>query len=419
MRNEVIFILDRSGSMRGSEQATIEGYNGFLRRQKQSDLPALITTILFDDRVELLHDCIDIRETRDITPEEYYVRGSTALLDAVGQAVMDARERTGGEGGGVDAHVIFVIITDGLENASRRFTWEQVRQMITEQKERRGWEFVFLGADLSDMRDAERLGISRDKQSGYSKGESGAMFAEMSSQVEGFKRNGRMDSGWNAKFQSGMPAGPALPHIRVPGGAALLDTGSPVSFGDIPSVTIDGRTHPLEKSGLLADIQRNIGNVVVALLGMDILDGYDIIIRKSEMFAELYDARQSVPGIEIPVTSVMGVPMADVKLNGRRITCALDTGAHIQYIGAEHAQGARATGSTTDFYPGLGRFSTQLYQFAIEIGGESIVTEFGVLPAQLQMLMGMLGAGGILGAGCFRDWNLLICARGGYMKIWR
>jgi hypothetical protein len=418
MQNEVIFVLDRSGSMGGSEEATIRGYNEFLDRQKDSALPAAITTALFDDRYELLLRCVDIREALHITRREYFVRGGTALLDAVGRSIRDTRERISEMESGKPEHVIFVIITDGLENASREYTHTEVRELIAEQKERAGWEFIFLGADLSDMRDAEGLGIGRDKRASYSKQDSREMFAEMSCQVEGFKQTGKLKQNWSAGLSGGTPAAGGLPYIRVPGGIAVIDTGSPLSFGNIPSVTIDGKAHALARNSLLGDIRKNLGGEVTALLGMDIIGGYDMIIRKDHREAELYAGRQSAPGAKVPITAMLGVPMLTVSLLGQDIACVLDTGAHIQYIDAGLAAGLRQIGEATDFYPGMASFKTPLYQLEIKIAGESVTTRFGVMPPQLNMMMGMLGAGGILGIGCFMDYNLLFSARDGYFTIW-
>ena len=160
---ELVFILDRSGSMSGLESDTIGGYNGLLEKQKQEEGEAVITTVLFDDRYELLHDRINLRGVAPITEKEYFVRGSTALLDAVGKTISkigNAQKHTAEEERA--ERVLFVITTDGMENASREYSLKLVREMIERQKSRYGWEFLFLGANIDAAETAESFGIHRD-----------------------------------------------------------------------------------------------------------------------------------------------------------------------------------------------------------------------------------------------------------------
>ena len=164
---ELVFILDRSGSMAGLEDDTIGGFNALIRKQKQEEGEALVSTILFDNRREVLHDRQNIREIAPMGRRDYYVRGSTALLDAVGSAIThisnvhryirpeDVPEKT-----------LFVITTDGMENTSREYTYEKVRCMIEKKKEK-GWEFLFLGANIDAAREAARFGIGREYAADY------------------------------------------------------------------------------------------------------------------------------------------------------------------------------------------------------------------------------------------------------------
>ena len=156
---EIISLLDRSGSMGGLEEDTIRGYNDFVEKQSRMDGEAIITTVLFDDKYEVLWNGIDIKEAK-ITEKEYFVRGYTALLDAVGKTIIEvgARLSKTKEGDRPDK-VIFVIITDGKENASREFTYEKVNELIKHQKNKYNWEFVFLGANIDVEKEAENLGI--------------------------------------------------------------------------------------------------------------------------------------------------------------------------------------------------------------------------------------------------------------------
>ena len=165
---EIVFILDRSGSMSGLELDTIGGFNSLIRKQQKEDGEAYVSTVLFDDRTEVLHDRIDIRKVRPMTENEYYVRGCTALLDAIGGAIHHignvhkyAREEDRPE------KTLFIITTDGMENASREYSYKKVRDMIQRQKDKYGWEFLFLGANIDAVAEAGRLGINADRAVNY------------------------------------------------------------------------------------------------------------------------------------------------------------------------------------------------------------------------------------------------------------
>ena len=165
---ELVFILDRSGSMAGLERDTIGGFNAMMKKQRREPGEALISTVLFDSESQVIHDRVPLDQVPVLTEEEYYVRGCTALLDAVGGAIHhisnvhkyarreDVPERT-----------LFVITTDGLENASRRYSYEKVKAMIERQKKEYGWEFLFLGANIDAAREAARFGISADRAANY------------------------------------------------------------------------------------------------------------------------------------------------------------------------------------------------------------------------------------------------------------
>jgi uncharacterized protein YegL len=165
---ELVFILDRSGSMCGLEEDTIGGFNGLIEKQKNQDGEVIITTVLFDDRYELLHDRMNLNSISNMTDKEYYVRGSTALLDAIGKAVhkvSNVQKQT------IESeraeNVLFVITTDGRENASREYDIQKIRQLIKSQKTKFGWEFMFLGANIDALKTAENFGIDRDRAVNY------------------------------------------------------------------------------------------------------------------------------------------------------------------------------------------------------------------------------------------------------------
>ena len=165
---EIVFILDRSGSMSGLERDTIGGFNSMIVQQKKAEGEALISTVLFDNVSEVLHDRVNVRDTRPMTDRDYTVRGCTALLDAIGGAIHHignvhkyARKED------VPEKTLFIITTDGMENASRHYTYDKVRNMIERQKERYGWEFLFLGANIDAAAEAKRFGIDESMAANY------------------------------------------------------------------------------------------------------------------------------------------------------------------------------------------------------------------------------------------------------------
>ena len=165
---ELVFILDRSGSMAGLEADTIGGFNAMLDKQRNAPGEALVSTVLFDTEIAVIHDRADVKRVPPMTGEQYFVRGCTALLDAVGGAIHHignvhkyAREEDRPE------HTLFVITTDGMENASRRYTAERVKQMIQRQKSKYGWEFIFLGANIDAVETAGRIGIDPERAVNY------------------------------------------------------------------------------------------------------------------------------------------------------------------------------------------------------------------------------------------------------------
>ena len=198
---ELVFILDRSGSMAGLEDATIGGFNAMIEKQKAEPGEALVSTVLFDNRSEVIHDRVDIQNVQPMTRKEYYVRGCTALLDAVGSAVHHignvhkyAREEDR------PARTLFVITTDGMENASRRYDYHRVKEMIERQKERHDWEFVFLGANIDAAKEAARFGIDADRAANYhaDRRGTGVVYEAMNQLVSCCRAERPLDSNWRS-----------------------------------------------------------------------------------------------------------------------------------------------------------------------------------------------------------------------------
>ena len=201
---EIVFILDRSGSMAGLEKDTIGGFNAMMEKQKKEPGEALISTVLFDNNTQVIHDRVPLERMEPLTEKEYFVRGSTALLDAVGGAIHHignvhkyAREEDRPE------KTLFVITTDGMENASRLYSYDRVRAMIQRQQEKYGWEFLFLGANIDAAEEAGRFGIRPEYAADYRADSQGteviyASICEAVHQVRGSAVP--LEAGWKRKI---------------------------------------------------------------------------------------------------------------------------------------------------------------------------------------------------------------------------
>ena len=165
---EVVFILDRSGSMGGLESDTIGGFNAMLEKQRREEGEALISTVLFDDVSQVICDRVPIAKVEPMTDRQYYVRGCTALLDAIGGAVHHiSKVHKKLDDDLKPEKTLFIITTDGMENASREYTYDKVKRLIEKQKEKHGWEFLFLGANIDAVETAARMGIGADRAANY------------------------------------------------------------------------------------------------------------------------------------------------------------------------------------------------------------------------------------------------------------
>ena len=202
---EIVFVLDRSGSMAGLEGDTIGGFNAMIEKQKREPGEALVSTVLFDNENEVIHDRVDIQKIELLTDRDYYVRGCTALLDAIGGAIHHignvhkyAREEDRPE------KTLFVITTDGMENASRKYSYDRLKMMIERQKEKYGWEFIFLGANIDAAKEAARFGIDADCVADYhadSKG-TAVIYEAMSEVVCNVRANRPMAKDWKRNIDA-------------------------------------------------------------------------------------------------------------------------------------------------------------------------------------------------------------------------
>ena len=201
---ELVFILDKSGSMSGLESDTIGGYNSMLQKQKVLEGEAAVTTVLFDNHYQLLHDRINIKGIRPITEKEYYVGGSTALMDAIGitiNKIVNVQKNTSPEEKA--EKVIFVITTDGMENASREYNRAMVKKLIERQEKEYGWEFIFLGANIDAVEYAENIGIRADRAANYHADPKGirANYDAISNAVYCMRANIKLDDEWKTDLE--------------------------------------------------------------------------------------------------------------------------------------------------------------------------------------------------------------------------
>lgn len=203
-KTEIVFIIDRSGSMSGLEEDTIGGYNSMLKKQQIEEGEARVTTVLFDNEYKIVHDRGDIREIRPLTDKEYFVRGTTALLDAIGTTINKIVSATKNTKKEYQADkVMFVIITDGMENSSREYTYEKVKKMIERQKENYKWEFIFLGANIDAVETASRFGIAEDRAANYNADSQGTAlnYEAVSEVITDIRLEREVTSKWKAGIE--------------------------------------------------------------------------------------------------------------------------------------------------------------------------------------------------------------------------
>ncbi len=200
---ELVFILDRSGSMAGLEGDTIGGFNSLIEKQRRQEGECCVSTILFDNDSEVLHDRVKLRDVKPMTERDYTVRGCTALLDALGGAIRHiANIHKYARPEDVPEHTVFVITTDGMENASRRYDAEQVKRMIEHEKEKYGWEFLFLAANIDAVTTAKRFGIGEDRAVNYHADRQGTavIYDTVAEAVCQVRANAPLASGWSKRI---------------------------------------------------------------------------------------------------------------------------------------------------------------------------------------------------------------------------
>ncbi|MBR6796982.1 MAG: hypothetical protein IKM53_06500 [Clostridia bacterium] len=200
---ELVFILDRSGSMAGLESDTIGGFNAMIEKQKKQEGECYVSTVLFNNASEILHDRIKLAEVPKMTESDYTVGGCTALIDAIGEAIHHIENiHKYARAEDVPEHTMFVITTDGMENASRHYTAEKVKKMIERKKKKHDWEFLFLGANIDAVETARNYGIDESRAVNYHSDSAGTSinYEAMSDAISTVRKNAPLTSGWKAKI---------------------------------------------------------------------------------------------------------------------------------------------------------------------------------------------------------------------------
>ena len=197
---ELVFILDRSGSMAGLEADTIGGFNSMLEKQKKQDGKCYVSTILFDHETQVVHDRVELSSVRPMTENDYFVRGSTALIDAIGSSIHHiANIHKYARPEDVPQNTMFVITTDGMENASRKYSSSEVKKMIEKEKEKYGWEFIFIGANIDAVETAKHFGINSDRAVNYHADSKGTdvLYSTVSAAVSNMRACAPMQADWS------------------------------------------------------------------------------------------------------------------------------------------------------------------------------------------------------------------------------
>ena len=195
---ELVFILDKSGSMSGLEKDTIGGFNSLIEKQKKEEGRAIVSTVLFNHEVEVIHDRVNLQDITLLTDKEYCVSGCTALLDAMGETISNVLTKQNRSKEDKPSKTMFVITTDGMENSSKEYTYKAIKKMIEKVKKENEWEFIFLGANMDAVSEASRFGISKDNAVNYKCDEKGVAlnYECLSTAITGIRKNKTISKSW-------------------------------------------------------------------------------------------------------------------------------------------------------------------------------------------------------------------------------
>ena len=379
-----LLVLDCSGSMNSHRTQTIQSVNSFLQVQKQSDVETKITNVFFNDTVEK-HESKRVQEMSELSLDNYRCHGSTALFDAIGQTISSHQPES-------DELTMVVIMTDGMENASREYSLTVVRGLI-EEKTKQGWLFTFLGADLSSSRDADDLGIKKENQKFFKKTDMKKIVDDVSHSFN------------TSKLTPRFLTADELCLLDENNRKIIVDTGSPISFSDVSSIRFLNDWYNRSNHPLLAMIQKYLSTQISGLIGMDILSQYDLsFIYDRALGRWIVNPWQAnlLEGEPFSVEYYGGVPVVEALVDGKRGKFFLDTGATISFIRKGWINDQPYIGEAEDFFPTLGIFSTDLYRCQLKFANRVFSDSMGVMPGGLEVLIPD-GIEGIIGLNVLKD----------------
>jgi hypothetical protein len=382
-----LLVLDCSGSMNSHRAQTIQSVNSFLQVQKESDVETKITNIFFNDTVNK-HESKEVKDMPELSMESYQCHGSTALFDAIGHTITSHQPKP-------DELTMVVIMTDGMENASREYSLTVVRDLI-EEKTKQGWLFTFLGADLSSSRDADDLGIKKEDQKFFKK-------TDMKKVVDDVSRSFN-----SSKLAPRFLTADELCLLDEGHRKVIVDTGSPLSFSDERILHFLNDRYARSSHALLPIIQKYLSSQICGLIGMDILSQYDLSFGYDwglgRWIVKPWQANL-LEGDPFRVEYFGGVPVVEAIVDGMRGKFFLDTGATISFIRKRRIDQQPYLGEAEDFFPTLGIFSTDLYRCRLEFANHEFSDSMGVMPDGLEMLIPD-GIDGIIGLNVLKNSNI-------------
>ncbi len=365
----VLLVLDRSGSMNSTRQQTIQSVNSFLSIQRESDVETHMTTCLFNDQVKI-NPSKQVNEVQDFTASDYHCDGTTALYDAIGHTITHHQPKDG-------ELTLVAIMTDGMENASKEYSLANVRKLI-EEKTKEGWQFQFLGADLSHSQDADDLGIKKDQQMYFKK-------SEMKKAVDDVSQNFN-----RSKLYPRFLTADQLCLLDDSDRRVIVDTGSPISMSDVGQLQLFDDFYARGSHDLLPMIQKYLSNRISGLMGMDILSRYDLRLkfdrRVGRWIVEQWK-EDSDYADAFCVEYYGGVPVVEATVDGLRGKFFLDSGATISFLKKNRINGQPFVGEAEDFFPTLGIFSTDLYRCELKFAHRTFTDSMGVMPMGLEVLI--------------------------------
>ncbi len=421
---ELVFIIDKSGSMHRLTEDTIGGFNSMLGKQQAEGGDVLVTTVLFNSESELLHDRVSIENVAELSHETYSAGGSTALLDAIGQTVsrIDHIQKSLKDENRPEKTLV-IITTDGQENRSREYSLDAVKRMV-EERQAAGWDFLFLGANIDSIQTARSMGIPRERAANYDPSSRGERekFAAMSDTISAYKMSKMISPAWKSGLDAGGKTADLYgffmrnghPIITIDGRNYVFDTGAPISFVFDRAdrlLRFAGVHKQLPKNPLgmdQAELEAYVGCPLAGILGLDVLCRIDrmMLDRKRQLLLCNEPYNPYTHAIPFQLHGGMAMDM-QVSIQGERVRAIVDTGARIGYIAGRLAAAGTYVETTEDYAPSFGgRIATDMYTVEIELGQQRFAHPMARMTGHLESSMALLGYEAIVGLNDF-TWSQL------------